>query len=74
KLDHATLEQGLNQSTKETPESIRQLAKIFGTDSSAEPPSTPSPRVTTMPPNTSPLFRQAVVDQYTNNMYAEDVS
>lgn len=73
-LDHAALEQGLTQAVKEPPESIRQLARIFGTDSPSEPTSRPAIRTVPLSASTSPLFRQAVVDQYIHNMYAEDTN
>ncbi|MDE2433158.1 MAG: flagellar filament capping protein FliD [Burkholderiales bacterium] len=74
KLDYAALEQGLTQAVKEPPGGIRQLARIFGTDSPSEPTSPPAIRTAALSASTSPLFRQAVVDQYTHNMYVEDVN
>lgn len=73
-LDRSTLDQFMTAAPTDAPNGLKQLSRaisaVTDTGDASERPSRPS----ASSPNTSPLFRQAVVDQYTHNMYAEDVS
>lgn len=73
-LSPSALDRGVLEQTT-APSPLAQLARSL---TSATPDLAPaSPAMTGAPssaaaPNTSALFRQAVLEQYTNNMYAED--
>lgn len=76
-LDRTVLDKGLSsRSSPDMP--LTQLAQILNPAEQSSPSasaSTQSPPATPHPdssPTTSILFRQAVLEQYTNNMYAED--
>ncbi|MBP7484930.1 MAG: hypothetical protein KA781_06450, partial [Aquabacterium sp.] len=76
-LDSTALDQGLSSRTSpDLP--LTQLARILNSAEQNSPSAsaaTQSTRSTPQPDSsrtTSTLFRQAVLEQYTNNMYAED--
>lgn len=76
-LDIAALDHGLSSlSSPDVP--LTQLARMLNSADQASPgatasnPSTPSTQQPDSSRTTSVLFRQAVLEQYTNNMYAED--
>lgn len=76
-LDSTALDQGLSSRTSpDLP--LTQLARILNSAEQNSPSATAATQSTpsTPPPDssrtTSVLFRQAVLEQYTNNMYAED--
>lgn len=76
-LDSTALDQGLSSRTSpDLP--LTQLARILNSaeqnspSASAATQSTPSTPQPDSSRTTSTLFRQAVLEQYTNNMYAED--
>lgn len=61
---HSAMPVGLDQLTN-------AIANTESTDRASDKPQN-SAVVQQLPANTSPLFRQAVLEQYVNNMYAED--
>lgn len=76
-LDSTELDKGLSSlSSPDVP--LTQLARMLNSAEQASPgatasnPSTPSTQQPDSSRTTSVLFRQAVLEQYTNNMYAED--
>ncbi len=74
-LNRAQLTQQLAQQTT-PPSSLATLLKSWDQAGSPQPATeAPSPSSTAASDwsNTSPLFRQALLGQYTNNMYAEDL-
>lgn len=76
-LDSTALDRGLSsRSSPDVP--LSQLARMLNSADQANPgasssiPSTSSTQQPDSSRTTSALFRQAVLEQYTNNMYAED--
>ena len=70
-LSPSTLDRGVLKQTSAPPQ-LAQLSRSLTSASPDLPPAEPASTAATAAPNTSALFRQAVLEQYTHNMYAED--
>lgn len=80
-LNPSTLDRGVVKQTTAPPQ-LAHLSRALAAVTPGLPPAEPAPQATTgqpaaaiatgKTPNTSALFRQAVLEQYTHNMYAED--